>query len=263
MEFPELSVPVTLPFDVPMMLHPAVVHFAIALPVVILLIEIINLFVKRPSLSGTALFLWILAMVTFAAAYFTGKADGSEAGPLLEAAGMQELKDHKMFGIYLLYGSAIPLLFKLFSLMLRGWMKALYLLTLIIFIVFLFKQGKDGGELVFTHGANVKEVQVQADKAEDCSFALEECNEAAGAAPEAVEEEDAPEAVTAVIETVDEAVETATESAQEMIEEAPSAQEAADEMIEVVTTPEETTVDANESDAVEDVEALMTGFIHQ
>lgn len=48
MTLPVITLPkVELPFDIPVLLHPAVVHFMIALPVVIILLELINLIMKK------------------------------------------------------------------------------------------------------------------------------------------------------------------------------------------------------------------------
>jgi hypothetical protein len=44
MQLPQITLPqIELPFDIPVLLHPPVDHFAIALPVVILLLELMNL----------------------------------------------------------------------------------------------------------------------------------------------------------------------------------------------------------------------------
>ena len=52
MTLPAITLPkVELPFDIPVLLHPAVDHFMIALPVVILVLEPINLMMKKKALS--------------------------------------------------------------------------------------------------------------------------------------------------------------------------------------------------------------------
>ena len=176
MELPAISLPnIELPFDIPVLLHPPVDHFAIALPVVILLLELINLVIKRRSLSMVSLFLMVVATLAIAAAYLTGSVDGKEAFDALSEAGQAELKGHKLLGTYLLIATAIVLLFKLLSMMLgRTWSKTLYMLLLIALVAGLFKQGEEGGELVYEYGANVERVKTLDDKLFDCEEALEE-----------------------------------------------------------------------------------------
>ncbi len=172
MTLPELpfKIPeIALPFDLPTLMHPPIAHFIIALPVIVLLLEIINLFVKKRAIGVTSFFLLILTVVAAVAAYLTGSVDGTAAWDLLAKDAQSALKEHKMFGTYLMLASSVVLVFKLLSSMVqRGLMKGLYFLILIIFVVGILKQGKEGGELVYTHGANVKIVKIKDDKLFDC-----------------------------------------------------------------------------------------------
>ncbi len=56
MSIPELTIPIELPIDIPVLLHPAIVHFVIAIPVVIILLEFINLFFKKRACPYFPLF---------------------------------------------------------------------------------------------------------------------------------------------------------------------------------------------------------------
>ncbi len=174
MNLPAIDIPLKLAdygIHLPVHLHPVVVHFAVSLPIILLFIEILNLFMKRRALSVTTTLLIFLIAFIFLGAYFTGKADGKEAFTYLSSAGQEELKEHKLLGIYLVYSTAVLLLFKLIAFFVKKWWsKALYLLILIGFIAVVVLQGKDGGELVYEYGANVKAVQTLEDKVE----ALEE-----------------------------------------------------------------------------------------
>jgi len=168
MELPALpfKIPeIPLPFDIPVLMHPPVDHFVIALPVVVLLLEIINLFVKKRAIGVISFFLLILTVAAAVAAYLTGSVDGKQAWDLLSQAGQADLKAHKMLGTYLMLASGVVLVFKLLSAMInRGLMKALYIFVLIFFVVGILKQGKEGGELVYEFGANVKVVKTMDDK---------------------------------------------------------------------------------------------------
>ncbi|HEO99389.1 MAG: hypothetical protein JW682_04695 [Campylobacterales bacterium] len=209
MNLPAISIPqIDLPFEIPLLLHPPVDHFAIALPIVVLIIEFINLFANRRSLSLLSLFMVITMIVAVVAAYFTGSVDGKEAYPLLNEAGQAELKEHKLLGTYLMLASGVVLLFKLGSMLAsRGLVKAFYLLVLVIFVAGILKQGKDGGELVYEFGANVEMVKTLDDEKFDLE---EERDELEGELETAKEELESLKA-TAMPQST-EASETTTES---------------------------------------------------
>jgi cytoskeletal protein RodZ len=73
-------------------------------------------------------------------------------------------------------------------------MKGLYLLVLIAFVAGIFKQGEEGGELVYEYGINVEKVKELDDKIFDLEEALEEAEEKA----DAVKEESASEEIETV-----------------------------------------------------------------
>jgi uncharacterized membrane protein len=190
MQLPAITLPtVELPFDIPVLLHPAVVHFAIALPVVILLLELINLILRKKAISGVSFFLILLTVVVSIGAYFTGLVDGKEAYPALSEAAKEALSEHKTLGTYLMLASGVLLLLKLLAMLAgKGILKGLYLLVLIAFVVGIFEQGKEGGELVYKYGMNVEQVKTLDDKIFDLEEALEEAAEKT----ETVKEESAP-----------------------------------------------------------------------
>ena len=167
---------IKLPFELPLLIHPITVHFAIAIPIVILLLEIFNLFVKRPSIDRfTTTFLFLLILI-YVAAFFAGKADGSHAFSLLGKEGQEELKVHKTLGMFLVYLTVIVFLVKVVSLFVKkNWMMGIYIFLLIGFIGLALKQGKDGGELVYEYGANVEMVSKMDDKIMELEDELDEC----------------------------------------------------------------------------------------
>jgi len=165
MALPAITLPkVELPFDIPVLLHPPIDHFMVALPVVILVLELINLMMKKRALSGFSFFLIILTVVVAVGAYLTGLTDGKEAFPALGEAAKSALAEHKLLGTYLMLASAVVLFFKLLSMLAGGFMKALYLLVLIVFVAGIFEQGEEGGDLVYKYGLNVKQVKVLNDE---------------------------------------------------------------------------------------------------
>ncbi len=153
---PPISVPFTLPIEIPLLAHPPLVHFAIVLPLVVLVLEIINSFAKKKTLSVINIGMLFMIMIIMIGAFFTGKTDGTEAYDLLSKAGKETLGEHKLIGAYLLYFSIALFVIKLISAAIRkGLFRMIYMLLLAGFVAFTFYQGKEGGELVFKHGASV------------------------------------------------------------------------------------------------------------
>ena len=259
MTLPALDIPLTLPIEIPLLVHPIAVHFAIVLPIVILLLELSNLIFKRRALSVTSLLFMLLVVVVYFAAFFTGKVDGSEAGPLLSAAGKEELQEHKLIGTYLVYATIVLVAVKSFSmLMARGWAKGLFFLVLILFIAASLKQGKDGGELVYEHGANIELVSTHEDTIDDLNDKIEELEEqleqskvVSGATVEAVKEvqqqlgasidnvvEATGNVVDAVTDYVNETAKSVSKAVEEVVHDSNSTKEVPQEQVEQnVSTP--------------------------
>jgi uncharacterized membrane protein len=194
MSLPNITVPFELPLDIPVLMHPAVVHFVIAIPVVILLLEIINLFFKKRAISVLSLFLIVVVAVAMGAAYFSGGIDGKEAYSLLASEGQAELKEHKLLGAYLLYASValliLKLLFMAFSQMVG---RLFFILILVGFIAVTLKQGKEGGELVYKYGANSEAVSELEDKLEELQEEYDELKEESASKKEEVVKEEVNE----------------------------------------------------------------------
>ena len=194
MNLPVIDIPVKLPFDVPLLMHPIFVHFAIAIPVIVFLLELANIKAKNRAVSVTSLFLLTLGLLVYAGAFFTGKADGSHAYALISSEAQEELKFHKLLGIYLVYGMGVLFLFKILAMLVKAnWARDLLLVLLLVFIGVLFKQGKEGGELVYKYGVNVQAVSNLQDKIDDMEYQIEDLKKAAEAKPAAQSEDNAKE----------------------------------------------------------------------
>jgi uncharacterized membrane protein len=240
MSLPEIVLPkIEIPFDISILMHPPIVHFLIAMPVIVLLLEVLNLMMKKKAVGGVSFLLLVLTMVAAVAAYFTGLTDGKEAYPALTEAAKAALGDHKQLGAYILIGSAVVLVLKLLAMLGNKFLKALYILILIIFLVLLFKQGKEGGELVYTHGVNVKQVKTLDDELFDVKEELEEAQEELAEAQEeakadkkevsatvvetpAVVEDVAKTVKTVVAPTTEESVSTTTQKSEAVAESVPT-----------------------------------------
>jgi len=185
-----------LSFDVQTLLHPIVIHFLMALPVVALLLELMNLIMKKKAVSGVSFFLILLTVVAAFGAFVTGIADGKDAA--LTDAAKTALGDHKLLGTYLMLGSALVLLLKLLSFTGSKIFKGLYLVSLIGLMIIMFKQGDDGGKLVYEHGLNVQAVKTLDTKVfeledvlEDAQIGIKELKQSLKIANEKLEEEKA------------------------------------------------------------------------
>lgn len=159
MALPAVSIPdIPLPFHVPVEVHPCVVHLAIALPMVILLIELVNLVAKKRTLGIFSFVLMLLLAVILFGAYLTGSADAHQAGSMLESGEVKSLFEaHKTQGIYLVYSALVLVVIKLLSVLIRKTpMRVIFLLFLIAFTALTINTAKKGKELVFQYGVNVK-----------------------------------------------------------------------------------------------------------
>lgn len=178
MTLPEIILPkIVLPFDIPVLLHPVMIHFLVALPVVILLLELINLMMKKKAVGGVSFFLLILTAMAAIGAYFAGLVDAKEAYPSLNEIAKSTLVEHKLLGTYLMLGSVVLLFLKLLAMTGNKVLKALYMFALIAFVVLVLKQAKMGAELVYVHGLNVQAVKTLDDKIFDLEDALEDATQ--------------------------------------------------------------------------------------
>jgi uncharacterized membrane protein len=255
MTLPEIILPkITLPFEVPVLLHPLTVHFLVAIPVVILLLEVMNLLMKKKAVGGVSFFLIVLTVLASAAAYITGLADGKEAFETLGDAAKSALSEHKLLGTYLLLASGVLLLLKLLAMTGNKFLKALYILSLIAFVVVIFKQGKEGGDLVYKHGLNVQQVKVLDDRVFDLEEELEEAKASLEKTPEVetkTVQEVTPETMPVKVEEQVDLPETVPSSGEVQSIETPTVdpqvpqaplESTGIEQITTVTTPEVETV---------------------
>ncbi len=218
---------IKLPIEIPLLMHSPVVHFAIAIPIIALLLEIVNIFIKRRCVGVISSLLLLLAVVVYFAAFFTGKTDGSEAYSLLSADGKEELKAHKLLGTYLLFGiSALFVLKLIFATLSSRVAKIIFTLILAVFVGFALKQGKDGGELVFKYGANVQALSAMDDKVmeledalDNCKSKLQECQSQKAAKPTA-KKPSAPSQEASSSTATSSSIEASSQSSQASSEEA-------------------------------------------
>jgi uncharacterized membrane protein len=157
------------------MLHPAVAHFAVALPIISLLLGIAYLVKPSELMSKISTRFMVFAAIFLIAAFFTGKTDGGEAYILLPELGQALLRDHKDFGLYLTIAMGIAALVKLFGCFTNRIKAEIFSIILLAIIAGgILYQGKMGGELTYTYGANVAQHSDGMDCLADPSDFIEE-----------------------------------------------------------------------------------------
>ncbi|MDA7817842.1 hypothetical protein N9A28_06595 [Sulfurimonas sp.] len=141
-----------------MMIHPAVAHFAISLPLISLVLGLIYLYKPTEFMSKVSTRFLAFAAIFIVGAFFTGKEDGMEVYKFLSGDGKSLLLQHKEYGLYLVISLPVIALIKIFGCkkeMFKVEVVAVVLLALVSAgIVY---QGKIGGELTYTYGAHVKD----------------------------------------------------------------------------------------------------------
>ncbi len=161
MTLPDISIPIPAldKILVPELIHPFVIHFAIALPVVIIILEFINLFARRKLLGFISFFFMVLFSVVLLGAYLTGTTDAKLLSSLGGEA-LETLKQHKMEGIYLFYASLVLIVIKLLSVMVRKvGVKILFILFLLVFSAVLANVALKGTKLVYKYSVVCQKAQ--------------------------------------------------------------------------------------------------------
>lgn len=132
MSLPEITLPeVVLPFEIPTLIHPFIDHFLVAVPMVILFIELLNFVMKKKAVSGVNFLLIFIVIIAATAQYLLGQGSTEERQLLLT---------------YLMLGSVVLLFLKLILMLSQKVvLKLLYLLALgsFVFGILLYSQAKE------------------------------------------------------------------------------------------------------------------------
>ncbi len=195
MTLPELPIPMPpadFPLHIPELMHPLIVHFAIALPFLILLLELVNLATRKRTIGVTSFAFMVLLTIILYAALLTGSTDAQAAKATMSAGAKEMLAEHKQWAVYLFYASVVLMLIKLLSVLVRKTpLRVFFFIVLMLFAAATLATGKRGGALVYTYGVNVgvKKAATAAPSAEDKAEAQKE----EASAPETAKEEPAAE----------------------------------------------------------------------
>jgi len=138
------------------MLHPAIAHFAVSLPIISLILGLAYLYKPSELMSKVSSRFFVFAALFMIAAFFSGKSDGSEVYALLPGEARLLLMDHKDLGLYLAIGMAITAIIKFFGCQKKNKKIEIASIVLVALVAMAtLYQGKMGGELVYEHGAHV------------------------------------------------------------------------------------------------------------
>ena len=132
--------------------HPSFVHFAVALPVVVVLFQLIYMATKNKAYETSTLVLLFLATISVVMAMYTGNIVGPDVYPLLNKEAQHALLEHKQNGLYIAIFFAVTLVLKI---SLKKWQNLLAVLLILGALGVLY-QGKLGGELVYKHAVGVE-----------------------------------------------------------------------------------------------------------
>jgi len=160
------------------MLHPAAAHFAIALPVIALVLGIAYLIKPSELMSKISTRFMVFATIFLVIAFFTGREDGGEVYILLTGAGQELLKEHKDLGLYLAIMMGIATVVKLFGCMKQNIKAEIFAILLVAITAgATLYQGKMGGDLTYKYGAHVENHSDGMDCLDDPEEFLEEEDE--------------------------------------------------------------------------------------
>ncbi|KIM02887.1 MAG: hypothetical protein KU29_13515 [Sulfurovum sp. FS06-10] len=157
------------------MLHPAASHFAVVLPIISFVIGLAYLIKPSELMSKISTRFMVFATLFLVVAFFTGKEDGGEAYALLSQQGQELLKHHKELALYLVITMTFVTLIKFYGCFKHNFKAEMFSIILVAMIAGgVMYQGKMGGELTYTHGANVEKYSDGMDCLADPSDFIEE-----------------------------------------------------------------------------------------
>jgi len=137
--------------------HPVAAHFAVVLPLVAFVFQVLYVFFKNPVYAKSATVLLAVATVMVGFAYLSGGHDAKEfVAEILntyDEAGMHELKEHAELGLNLLIAMGVVLALNLATYKYRQKILSYVVLAgMLAMTLGMFAQGKMGGEVIYGHG---------------------------------------------------------------------------------------------------------------
>jgi uncharacterized membrane protein len=149
-------------------LHPAVVHFALVLPAIALLFQVMGLATKNITYQRAANLLFYLGVVAVVIATISGRVAGPDVKPLLNAEGKELFTEHMEIGFALATFYVVLAFLKTISIFVNNRIfRFLMALLLVAGVGGLFVQAQHGGELVYKYAGGVDTSNVFDEMADD------------------------------------------------------------------------------------------------
>ncbi len=138
-------------------IHPVTAHFAVALPLVALILGIIYLIKREEALSRASTMVLVFGALGMIAAWYTG---GSDMNPdilmSLSDDAKSLLTEHKQMGLYTMIAVVVAAAIKFVGCQTKKFgLEALAIVILLGAGGLTVYQGKMGGDLVYTYGVGV------------------------------------------------------------------------------------------------------------
>ncbi len=180
-----------LPFH--FVLHPAVVHFALVLPLLALVFQLMALVTKNVTYRRASNYLFFFGVIAVVAASISGRIAGPDVKPLLNGAGQELFNEHMQIGYALALFYILLLLLKFVSIFVnKRAFRIVMALLLVAGVGGLFVQAQHGGELVYKYAGGVTvpdEMDDDEDEEEEVSTEVSQPAAAPEEKAEAVPEE--------------------------------------------------------------------------
>ena len=145
-----------------MLIHPPLVHFAIALPVITSVFGLLYLATRKEGLSKITARMLVLTALVMIAAWYTGSKAGPQIFDYLSAAGKHELLEHKKLGLYLAIAFSVIAIIQFLGCQLKKFaIEAVGIVLLLGATVMVFVQGDHGGKVVYNYGMPFKAYMIQ------------------------------------------------------------------------------------------------------
>lgn len=153
-------------------LHPLIVHFPIALIIVILACDTIGFFFKRKSFFEIGTILSVFALTGAAAAVISGLVAEDSAWQIAQAH--EIIENHEIAGLIFLGFMAIYTAFRIvFRRKISGKLGWLSLLLALWGSAIVARVGFLGGELVFRYGTGVQQAEIQTNRADSLATIID------------------------------------------------------------------------------------------
>ncbi len=155
-------------------IHPLIVHFPIALIIVVFILDLLGALSRQKSIVSAANILSIFAALGAVAAVVTGLIAEESVWHTDEAHELIEL--HETIGFTVLGAALVSLIFRPAIKKKKSKNSLLWVAVIISLAaaVLVGYEGYLGGEIVFRHGTGIKKAQIETARADSLSTLLEE-----------------------------------------------------------------------------------------